>query len=110
ELVQARRHGHGDGGGADDRVPGGGGLRAIRVGDVGRGAHARRDVEAVRVGGVQARGGQRRADPRRVRVHGGLPRREVLARREGERDRGGDVGGPEDADRAFTRSLTAASS
>src|SRR5207237_3161179 len=97
DPVQAGRHGDGGGGRADDRVSGRGGVRARGVGDVGRGPAAGGDVEALRVGGVEAGGGQRRADPRGVRVHGGLPRGAVLAGREGERDRGGDLGGGVDA-------------
>ena len=40
---------------------------------------------------------------RRVRLHGGVPRRAVLPRRQGARDRRGHLGGPADAHRAGAR-------
>ncbi len=82
-----------------DRVSGRGRVWEGGGGDDGRGEDARRDVEALCLGGVEEGGGQRGPDPWRVRVHGGLSRGEVLAGREGERDRRGDLRGPADTDR-----------
>jgi hypothetical protein len=78
--------GHGAGGGAADGVQ--------RLAPQGRGARhreGRRDGEAVREPGVRARDVAVRGAVRRLRVREGVPRGEVLPRREDRDDLRGDV-------------------
>ena len=93
--VHARRHGHRDRRGApalpsrrDDQ-----GRR--REGDAVLG-----DGQALRLRGRRARDGERRADLRRLRLHQGVPGREVLPRREALHDRRGDARDPAHGHRA----------
>ena len=94
DRVQARRHGDRDRRGAAAHL-------ACRVDGDERGpARARRrlDGEAVRRGHGDAGHRRRGADPRRLRIHQGLPGRALHARREDLSDLGGHRGDPAPGD------------
>ena len=87
----SRRHGDGDRRGAPPDVS-----RRLDEGPGPRHDEGVRDGEALRLGGLRARGESRGADPRRIRLHEGLPGREVLPRREALHDRRRHVRDPAD--------------
>ncbi len=109
-----RTHRSQAGGGVPDRRPGGDARREPAAHLPGRLDEGRREADE----GVQAGGGHRQAlrhrvgghrdqdrhpGLRRLRLHGGVPRRTVLPGRQGPRDRRGHLGGPADADRPRPR-------
>ena len=98
---EAGRHVHGDRGGAPPHLPG--------RGREGRGpellAHGRAgEAEDRPPRGARHRGGG--ADPRRLRLHRGVPGVPLLPRREDPHDRRGDRRGPADGDRSRARLLS----
>ena len=94
DPVQARGHVDGDRRGAAARLPGG-----LAEG-AGRAAHrGGREGEALRLGDGAPPDRRGDPDPRRLRLHEGVPRRALLPRREDHRDLRGDERDPAPRDR-----------